>query len=230
MAFNYVGKYQNYLRNTNSNDDPIILANRQFALQEFDHSYFTNQVLVDDVEYTVMVKQEKKDEDKKLIFKPDVKVDKGSIVKIGDLYYLVNNFLGDGVYEIYPTATLKQCNSFFPAITDKTRVLMRDEQGNIIRDKFGDPVYQWIDGEEMLIPCIVESSIKNNEANNQLNLPDGRIVITMKYQQIDNVKNNEKFQMYDNTYNIVNIDKTKVINEIGLMTITADIVPSEVTS
>ncbi len=107
---------------------------------------------------------------------------------------------------------------------------MRDEQGNIIKDKFGDPVYQWVDGEEMLIPCIVESSIKNNEANKQLNLPDGRIVITMKYQQIDNVKNNEKFQMYDNTYNIVNIDKTKVINEIGLMTITADIVPSEVTS
>lgn len=230
MTTNYMGLYQKYLRVPNSQDDPITLANKQAAIQEFDGSYFTKQVIVDNVEYIAMVKQEKKDEDKKLIFKPDVKVNKGSVVTIGDLYYLINNFLGDGVYEIYPTATLKQCNSFFPAVTDKTKVLMRDEHGNVIRDKFGDPVYQWIGGEEFLVPCIVESSIKDREKNSQLNLPDGRIVITMKYQPISNVKDNAEFMMYDNTYKIVNVDKTKVINEVGLMTITADIIPSEVTS
>ncbi|MER2059119.1 MAG: hypothetical protein ABTA16_09870 [Niallia sp.] len=155
-------------------------------------------------------------------------IERGNILNINEQDWLVVTIPEDN--KIYRKADMKICNSFFPAITDKTRVLMRDEQGNIIRDKFGDPAYQWIDGKVLLIPCIVESSIKNNEANKQLNLPDGRIVITMKHQQIDNVKNNEKFQMYDNTYNIVNIDKTKVINEIGLMTITADIVPSEVTS
>lgn len=76
----------------------------------------------------------------------------------------------------------------------------------------------------------MESSIKDREKNSQLNLPDGRIVITMKYQPISNVKDNAEFMMYDNTYKIANVDKTKVINEVGLMTVTADIVPSEVIS
>ncbi|MEK4824631.1 hypothetical protein NSS71_08730 [Niallia sp. FSL W8-0951] len=155
-------------------------------------------------------------------------IERGNILNINKQDWLVVTIPEDN--KIYRKADMKICNSFFPAITDKTKVLMRDDQGNVIRDKFGDPVYQWVGGEEFLVPCIVESSIKDREKNSQLNLPDGRIVITMKYQPISNVKDNSEFMMYDNTYKIVNVDKTKVINEVGLMTITADIIPSEVTS
>jgi hypothetical protein len=231
MVFNYVDQYRNYLDiDTSLSSDPITAANKKAAEIDMDTSYFTEDIVIGEIGYKVMVKQEKKSESKKLIFKPDIKVNIGEHVQLGEIHFLITDFLGDGVYEIYPTATLQQCNTFFPAITDKTRVLMRDEQGNVIRDKFGDPAYQWVGGEEFLVPCIVESSIKNSEKNNQLNLPDGRIIITMKYQSITNVKDNAEFMMYDNTYKIVNVDKTKVINEVGLMTITADIIPSEVTS
>ncbi|MEM5592744.1 hypothetical protein AAHH67_15245 [Niallia circulans] len=214
MTTNYMGLYQKYLRVPNSQDDPITLANKQAAIQEFDGSYFTKQVIVDNVEYIAMVKQEKKDEDKKLIFKPDVKVNKGSVVTIGDLYYLINNFLGDGVYEIYPTATLKQCNSFFPAITDKTRVL-------IGRDDDGRPVYEEVE-QKVNVPCIVEPSISiNTDKVDQLLLPKGSIKISLKYAKYMNINSNDKFEMYGNRYEIEDIDYSKVINEIGIMVIYA---------
>lgn len=155
-------------------------------------------------------------------------IERGNILNINKQDWLVVTIPEDN--KIYRKADMKICNSFFPAITDKTRVLMRDEQGNVVYDKNGDPVVIETGGDEYLVPCIVESSIKNSESNNQINLSDGRIVITMKYQSISNVKVNERFNMYDNTYVLVNIDKTKVINEIGIMTITADLIPSEVIS
>ena len=231
MGLHYVNRYRNYLDLDNTlSSDPITSASKLAAELEIDTSYYTEVFTINNVEYKAMLKHEKKSENKKLIFKPDVKVNKGEQLQIGDSYYLITDFLGEGVYEIYPTATIKQCSSFFPAITDKTRVLKRDANGQVIKDKFGDPVYTWTGEEIFNVPCIVESSIKNSESNSQLNLPDGRIVITMKYQLINNVKINEVFSMYDNSYKIANIDRTKVINDVGLMIITADLVPSEVIS
>lgn len=231
MALDYVSKYRNYLDLDNTlSSDPITSASKLAAEMEMDTSYYTEPFTINNVEYKAMLKHEKNSENKKLIFKPDVKVSKGEPVLIGDIYYLITDFLGDGVYNIYPTATLKRCNSFFPAITDKARVLKQDTNGQVVKDKFGDPVYIWTGGEIFNVPCIAESSIKDKESNNQLNLPDGRLKVSMKYQPIANVKLNETFKMYDNTYKITHIDLTQVINGIGIMVVTADIVPSEVIS
>ncbi|MEM5009248.1 hypothetical protein WKH57_00875 [Niallia taxi] len=168
------------------------------------------------------------DSDTKRVIGHIANLERGNNLLIDGQDWLITTIPEDN--KIYRKADMKICNSFFPAITDKTRVLKRDANGNIVYDKVGDPVYTWMGGESFSIPCIVESSIKDKESNNQLNLPDGRLTVSMKYQAISNVKLNETFKMYSNTYKITHIDLTQVINGIGIMVVTADIVPSEVIS
>jgi hypothetical protein len=60
----------------------------------------------------------------------------------------------------------------------------------------------------------VESSIIAADENKQLPLPQGQLRVTMSYR--DDVKVNDTFSMYNNTYKIRGIDYTKVINGKGL--------------
>ena len=130
------------------------------------------------------------------------------------------DFLGEGVNEIYPTATLKLCNSTYPIKQNKTKTLKLDTQGKPVTDKFGDPVYIYTDGQIINIPCIVESSIVAADENKQLPLPQGQLRVTMQYRE--DIKMNDTFPMYNNTYKIRNIDYTKVINSKGIMTLSVE--------
>jgi len=227
----YIDMYKSRLNASGGNlGESIINSTKQTVKNNFNLSPFSESVLIDDVEFKAVITQGDKSKNKTLLLQPDTVIAIGSNVKVSNNNYLVMDFRGEGINEVYPTASLEICNSFFPAITDKTRVLKRDANGQVVKDKFGDPVYIWTGGEIFNVPCIVESSIKDKESNNQLNLPDGRLKVSMKYQPIANVKLNETFKMYDNTYKITHIDLTQVINSVGIMVVTADIVPSEVIS
>lgn len=210
-------------------DLPSSLSNkaRDIVNRNFKTSPSFMEILMNDNTTDAIVNKATKHDEKLINFRPGTEVNIGSVIQIGTKYYLLKEVFEDA---IYVSGEVKQCNSFFPAITDKTKVLKQDANGQIVKDKFGDPVYIWTGGEIFNVPCIAESSIKDKESNNQLNLPDGRLKVSMKYQPISNVKLNETFKMYDNTYKITHIDLTQVINGIGIMIVIADIVPSEVIS
>lgn len=120
------------------------------------------------------------------------------------------------------------CNSTYPVKANKTKVLKLDAEGKPVLDKFGDPVYIYTDGQITNIPCITESSIIASDENKQLPLPQGQLRITMQYQNIDDIKVNNTFAMYNNTYKIRNIDYTKVINNKGIVVLSVEQVTSEV--
>jgi hypothetical protein len=61
---------------------------------------------------------------------------------------------------------------------------------------------------------------------NNFPLPQGQLRVTMSYR--DDVKVNDTFSMYNNTYKIRGIDYTKVINGKGIMVLAVEQVQSEV--
>lgn len=211
----YFDMYKSRLNATGINSaNSIVNSTKQTINNNFDISPFAISVLIDDIEFRVILTHDSKSKNKKLLLKPENRINIGSSVHVGDDFYLVMDFLGEGVYEIYPTATLQQCNSFFPAITDKTRVL-------IGRDDDGRPVYEEVE-QKVNVPCIVEPSISiNTDKVDQLLLPKGSIKISLKYAKYMNINSNDKFEMYGNRYEIEDIDYSKVINEIGIMVIYA---------
>lgn len=139
-------------------------------------------------------------------------IDIGNLIKQGDLNWLVVTFPKDN--KIYRKAEIQLCNSTFPLISNKTRNLLGV-------DNEGRPAYFF---EETVIqePCIADTSFPQVNDNAKIVLPEGKLFVTIKYQTGENLKVNETFKMYGNTYKITNFDYTKVINGKGILVIHAE--------
>lgn len=216
----YVNKYRNYVTGNSKNE-------KSYIRDYFDDSFYTDTVLIDDVSTKALIKHEKKSENKKLILLPESNIDIGVSVRCGESNYLVVDFLGEGIYEVYPTATLKLCNSTFPITSDKTTILLRDEDGNLVLDDYDRPIPIEVGGEPIDIPCVVETKYYFNNRNEQITLPEDRIMITMKYLEAEDIQINKRFSMYKSSFKITFVDYSKVINGIGVMTLTGERVVSD---
>jgi hypothetical protein len=124
------------------------------------------------------------------------------------------------------TTIMKLCNSTYPIKSAGTKTLKLDSNGNPVLDKFDNPVYTYTEGTNISIPCIVESSFIATDENKQLPLPQGQLRVTMQYR--DDIKVNDTFAMFNNTYKIRNVDYTKVINNKGIIVLSVEEVTSEV--
>jgi len=211
----YLNTYRSRLNANGSNSmDSIVQGSKQTVKNNFSNSLFSEVVLIDDVEYEVIVTQEKLSENKKILLHPDTKIDIGATVKIKELPYLVMDFLGDGINEVYPTATLRLCNSTFPIESNNTSVL-------IGTDSYGRPVYS----DQSTVtntPCIVETKYYFNNRNEQITLPEDRMLITMQYQDAPNIEVGKEFEMYKSRFKITHFDFSKVINGKGVMVFTGE--------
>jgi hypothetical protein len=213
--------YQDYHRLVNQNsNNGVLSSSKEIANQYIDSNLFSETVLIDNVEHVAMVKQDKKSENKKLLLKPDTKVDIGAVVNYEDLNYLTMDFLGEGINKIYPTATLKLCNATFPIELNKSKVLLQDDNGNIIYDDLTEePITVEVPSSIHLLSCIVENKYRVDTSNEQLWLPENEIMITLPYHS--EIVLGFKFSMYDEQYEILNVDRTKVINDKGILVIRA---------
>jgi hypothetical protein len=203
------------LSSGNKSTDGIVNASKQTIKNNFSNSLFSEIVLINGIEHDGIITQKEKSDDKKLLLKPDVQVNIGSVVEVNIDSYLVMDFLGEGINEIYPSATLKLCNSTYPIKSNKTKVL----KGH---DTFNRPVYENIYSVDRLEPCIVESGNFTTDTESQLVIPKNTMFITLKYQQSDTIAYNYEFEMYNNKYKIKDIDYTKVINEKGIIKLIAE--------
>lgn len=207
----WLGQYKNLLNHDEKNNDGFISASKQLASNNFKGGLFNTHVSVDGIERCAILKQEKKNENKKLIFPPDTKVDIGSVVKIKDYHYLIMNFLGDGINEVYPTAELKLCNSTFPIESDKFPVLLGyDKFKRAITDEVSNVKDE---------PCIVETKYYFNNRNEQITLPEDRIMVTLKYQESSSITVNHEFPMYNSRFRITHVDYSKVVNGKGIISV-----------
>lgn len=203
----------NYRNRVGANPiERFINQSKRRTSELFRNNPFYQLISVNGSEFDSIVAQGKTSEDKTILFKPDVDISKGAICEIGSNFYILKDFQGEGIHDIYPTATAKLCNSKFPVKRNKTRI-------SLGVDADGRPVTIDSYAEEYLEPCIAETTYPSVDGNSQLPLPEGNINITMKYQLADNIVVNQNFEMYGQTYEIVNIDYTNVVNDKGIMII-----------
>ncbi len=194
-------------------DNSLMDRNKEVFADNFDTSPLSTTITVNDVNTVAMIRQEKDSNKKKLIFRPDTKIDIGSVIRINSSYYLTLDFLSEGINEVYPTAKVQLCNSTLPIQSGKTRVL-------IGHDDFGEEIWETVESTTKEIPCIVESSVQSYRQNEAINLPEGQILLTIPYTESEELTEGKEFNMYGSTYQIIGIDYSKVINKKGILTIT----------
>ena len=131
----------------------------------------------------------------------------GDLVEIGTQKWLIVDLPVEN--EIYSKASLRRCNTTF-VIKDKIQRVMTG------RDDDDRPIFTEI-AETINEPCIATNTYSTGNENEQLPLPDGNIDVIMRYRNADSLVINKNFVLYNQTYEIYNIDYTKVIDGNGIM-------------
>lgn len=137
----------------------------------------------------------------------DVKI--GDIVELKQQKWLAIDLPVEN--DIYTKAIIKLCNVTFPIQRNTVKTYLG-------KDRDGRPNYSYA-FDTINEPCIASMTWQSDNDSEQMQLPNGFLDITLKYQTGDNIRINQKFKIYDMTYEIINIDYTKVINGNGIMII-----------
>ncbi|STO12867.1 Uncharacterised protein [[Flavobacterium] thermophilum] len=202
--------YKKRLLSYGNDDKDVVLNNTQHMINKsFADSFGYSVVKIDDVDTEVVIVNKDDSTQKELLLRPNQTVKKGATVLIGTQYYLVTDFNGNGINQ---KAKIKLCNNFFVLKGEVTRII-------VSYDIFGDPIYEEINGSSIEIPCIVETSITTDDTDEAINLPEGRIRVTIPYTEHEDVAIDKEFIMYNEKYKIIGIDHTQSINNEGLLII-----------
>ncbi|MCP1159441.1 hypothetical protein [Bacillus infantis] len=202
-------RYLTRLNNTVSNLD----KSKYGLSMKFETSPSYKLVKVNGIDTDSIVYTDSQYDEQTIIFKPDSIVDIGSVVEFNEKQYLLISFFES---DLTPKGELKLCNSALPIQSGKTRVLIGHHP------RTGEPIYDWVEGEEKLVPCVTETKYSIREDNDKIPIPDGTMLVTMQYQESLPIQHNFEFSMYDERYKVLNVDKTKVLNGKGIIVITAE--------
>lgn len=203
--------YSNY-HNANPNDR--ILHDGNLMLEHSLNGFEGYDVIINDTIETKLMIYNKygADSESKSIIGYPFDIERGNLVKHDGKDWLIISFPEDN--KVYRKAEMRICNATFPIISDKTKVL-------IGYDSYQRPIYDY---QETTIqtPCIIESRYSFTRSDQQITLPDNRIEILIKYVDSESLKLDAEFDLRDGTYKIKNIDYSKVINDKGVLVISAE--------
>lgn len=144
--------------------------------------------------------------DKYIIGRRD-EVFQGSLVVLDNQNWLVTTYPLDNT--VYKKAVMTLCNETLVLTGESTETLIGHDP------KTGQPVFDYQDGTTLEYPCIVTKTMVNEDLNLPINIVRDLIKVTLPY---FNFKE-ETIELYDEKYQVKSIDKTKVINGVGIMTI-----------
>lgn len=133
---------------------------------------------------------------------------RGSVVDYENMKWLVTSIPHfNGVYK---KAEITICNNTLVIKDEPTEVLVGSNPHT------GQPVYEYQDGAPISYPCIVTKLMENEQLKNKpININGDTINVTLPYFEFKE----SQIELYGEKYQVKSIDKTKVINGIGLLTI-----------
>jgi hypothetical protein len=138
------------------------------------------------------------------------KLKRGNVVEFNNHNWIVVSLPENHV--IYEKATLKLCNNTLTLKGSTTEIIVG-------YNDFNEPITETISSEDIVIPCIVETKILDDKTDEAINLPEGRINVTIPYTEHEDIAIDKEFIMYGENYKIIGIDYTQSINREGLMII-----------
>jgi hypothetical protein len=205
--------YSNY-HNTNSNSK--LVSDGQLIFEHSLSGYEGKDVLIDGVSKRVII-QEKysslEDGNIKNILGKVADIEKGqTVVFDGNNYITVTMPEDNGIYR---KAVIKLCNQTLTLKGTVTQVNTGE------KDWRRDPIYETTEESTILVPCIVESKIYYNSTTEAINLPDGHVKVTIPFTEHEDIKMNGEIILYDETYQITDIDRTQSLDKSGILILSA---------
>ncbi len=151
--------------------------------------------------------------ERKFLFLPDYKINCGDYIHYNDYTYLVTDYKDS---EEFPEGIGKLCNSTYPIIITTTDYY-RDGNGNLVYDDITGEVIPITTTTQIDLPCVVENKYRVSDKTEQMWLAENDITVILPYHA--EIKMGMTFQMYDDIYKVINIDQTKVIGDVGILTL-----------
>jgi hypothetical protein len=173
----------------------------------------TEQVLIQD--FTNPLNEYR--EDRKIHFELTSVAQRGSYVYWKNRYWLILTKVESN--EAYLSAKITECNNTALIQTGTTKAVTG-------YDSLGRPIYT----EVPIIftaPCFTTTKFASSVLQNDIiNLPKGQMFVSFQYNSAYTITLNHQFNMYGYQYKIIDIDLTKVVNSIGIITILSEVIPS----
>lgn len=195
--------------------DAQIKRSQTFMDRQFETSPSYYKIIVDDNMVGAVVNRTNDPKEKKVHFLYDYEIDIGSVVLFKNHNYLVTEKDRD---EVYNFAKMSFCNGLLKIETDRKREIIGYE-GN-------RPIFDYVITYKDE-PCVVDSKYYSSNENAQLPLPEGKLSILLKHQEIPNLGVNKVFHMFDKKYKVVDIGYTNVYQDVGFIEIIAERVVGE---
>ncbi len=152
---------------------------------------------------------------KNIVAYPDQDLDKGYLIywtDKGSYWLVVQADVNFG--DVYSKGTMQKCNAIATFLTETTTYSGFDSLGRPIGTTTTD---------SKEYRCIATSKVRlSSETDLEVNLPDGRASISMMYDPYLTLDIKSEFGMYSKTWRIVDLDMTNVIDNSGVLVITAE--------
>jgi len=137
------------------------------------------------------------------------KLKRGHVVQFNNHDWIVISLPENNV--IYEKAVIKLCNS---------KLFMKGNPVTVTKiNDFGEEYEEVLSYDSIEVPCIVETTITFDDTDKAINLPEGRIDVTIPYTEHEDIVIDKEFEMYSEKYKIIGIDYTQSIDKEGLMII-----------
>lgn len=205
----------------NDSKESILNNTQNIVNRSFSNSHGYSVVKINNIDTEVIINEGKTYKinegktykEKKLILKPNVHFDIGSLVDYSNEKWLVTDKYEN---QISDSLKIELCNSEMIFQTLPTLVL-------IGTTPWGEKQYQEIPGSTITIPCIVQSVRELYDGDSeQINIVDTRIALKIQNQTNEYIAVGKKFEIFNTKYRIYGIDRSKTIKDKGVLIVLAE--------
>ena len=143
-------------------------------------------------------------------------IERGSYILYNNETWLITTKPEDN--GTYRKAEAKLCSTTFP-------IKENDKEIIVDFDEWGRPIVETVTGEIIMMPCVPkmnDASTSIADVNEEINLLDNQIKITIPYRESPSIEHDKRFVVYNESYRIIRIDPSKSVNGVGLLSITGE--------
>jgi hypothetical protein len=211
----YLDKYRSRLNAYGiSSQDSTMTDSKSILDDSIDSSPLKSTIQINGIDVNVLITQGKNANYKDVVFKSGADYVTGEIAVMGGDNWLLTEIKPNLIHK---TAVVQLCNSTLTIPGDTTKT----QTGT---DSMGRPIYSETTSPSTSLPCIAESKVYMSQDQEPINLPNGRLLVTIPFTNNGKIKLNFEFDMYGNRYKVSHLDRSRVIGTVGILQLTADLV------
>lgn len=148
-----------------------------------------------------------------ILLRPNTSINIGDIIVMDNENWMVTDSISNN--PLFPKAKIEKCNYTL-------QVQIGYSETYVGRDSWGKPVY---DKTPTLSPspCILKTTVSTIGLNQPINLPQGQVSLTIRYDDTaKQIKLNDNYDLYNAQYKVVGFDYTNIVNGVGCLAIIAE--------